>query len=158
MADSPVITDYLALEPLLLAKLEELLPEGWTAHYLTDLGDPRERETKAPAIFAGYAGDGSLANAGEGALNRLYQEYWTVIAVRTASQDAAARDLRSKAGPIFASLLHNDGLAGWTPDRATWAALQYQPGQRPRYYIGYAEYPMIWRTRLTTMATHHRNR
>ena len=158
MTESVIVSDYLALEPLLFAAVEDLVPEGWTVQYLTDLGDPRERETRAPAVFVGYGGDGSLSNAAGGATNRVYQDFWTVIAVRTARQTDAARDLRTKAGTIMSRLLHGDGLAGWTPDRATWTGLQIQPGQRPRYYVGYAEYPMLWRTRLTTRATHHRNR
>lgn len=159
MADTPLNDDYLALEPLLNDAVSAILPAGWYTHYLADLREPRERQGLAPAVFIGYGGDGVLDEGGEGSLNRLYQEYWTVIAVRTAVKEDAARELRSQAGAIYALLLNSaGGIAGWTPDRKVWAPLTYQPGQRPKYYIGYAEYPLLWRTRVSTRTTHNRNR
>jgi hypothetical protein len=159
MAASPLADDYLAYEPELEAKLRDLLPDGWAVHYLTELGDPRERQQLAPAVFFGYTGDGAEQVAGEGSFNRLNQEFHTVIAVHTAAQIEAARALRAQVGALMALLLNSaDGLAGWTPDCHTWTGLEYQPGSRPRYYIGYAEFPLRWLTRISVKTTHHRNR
>lgn len=159
MAESPLLSDYLALEPLLLAQLKKILPEGWGAGYLFDLTDVRERQARAPAVFVGFAGDGVESSAGDGSTNRVFQEFWVIVAATTARQTEAARDLRAKVGKILARLLNSaDGLAGWTPERKTWQPLEYRPGNTARYTAGYVEYPTLWRTRLTVKTTHHRNR
>lgn len=141
--------DYLALEPLIKTRLDGLV-SGVGIHSLATLGDERSRVQLAPGIFVGYAGD-RRGDDVRGALQTWHQGWWTVIAVRSAKGGNTGQALRTEAGPLLGAVMQQ--LGGWTPDRKTYQPLARVAAAAPRYYIGYAEFPLRWETRITIRST-----
>lgn len=140
-----IMDDYLALETPLKAQLLTL-EAGIHVESLADLGDVKSRMQLAPATFVGFAGDRRVEDVPD-TLQQWVQQWWTVVAVRKAGGGVTGAALREVAGPRMAKVIN--GLGGWTPDRKQWRPLSRVAAGQPSYYIGYAEFPLLWETRIT---------
>jgi len=137
--------DYLGLEEPLQAKLQTLA-SGLQVRPLADLGDVKSRMQLAPAVFVGFAGDRRAEDVPE-TIQQWVQQWWTVIAVRAAGGGHTGQKLRAAAGPALTEVIN--ALGGWTPDRKQWRPLSRVAAGQPSYYIGYAEFPLLWETRIS---------
>lgn len=137
--------DYFALEEPLKARVTAI-SGGLQAHSLADLGDVKSRMQLADAVFVGFAGDRRAEDVPD-TLQQWIQQWWTVIAVRTAGGGNTGSKLRAAAGPVMMSVIN--GLGGWTPEPKQFRKLTRVTPGSPSFYIGYAEFPLLWETRLT---------
>jgi len=136
--------DYLGLESHLKARLTALA-DSVPVHSLASLGDVKSRLHLAPAVFVGFAGDERSQDVAD-TLQQWTQRWWTVIAVKYAG-GRSAEALRNRAGPLLMNVINQ--LGGWTPDRSQWQPLRRSAASQPQYFIGYAEFPLQWETRVT---------
>jgi hypothetical protein len=169
----PTQTDW-ALESFLGERLRDLAADteeqqavarlDWpvtTIAPLDELGLPEERQAMARplALYFGLAGESREASIGEGSAQRWAEDWWVVIGASHPAPKlgAAVNLLRDLAGPLRRRL--RIGLGSWTPDRRYWTPLERVPAQAaPVYLIGYAEFPLRFRTLVRESAPHFRNR
>lgn len=145
--------DYLAFEGPLKARIEALVAQGVRVRSIAELGEWQSRAQLAPAVFVGYSRD--LLDSSAGGANQAWlQEWWAVIAVRNVADTTTGEALRRTAGPLLADVMQ--GLGGWTPDDSLFRALQRQNSPQTRYYVGYAEFPTLWQTRIVIRGSHRR--
>lgn len=142
---------------------QALAPLAWPVSVIQpidELGLPEERQALARplAIYYGLAGELREATAGEGSAQRWAEDWWVVIGASHAAQKGAAVNLlRDLVGPLRRRL--RLGLGSWTPNRRYWTPLErVAPQANPVYLIGYAEYPLRFRTRIHEQSQHTRNR
>lgn len=120
-----VAENWLALEPLLVARLKAEVPELRAVYLAADIAaldvqqDPRDAAT--PAAHVMYLGDqvgaGSAASAGSGEVQMVDQVWCVALVVRNAR---GAEAVRADMGPLLSRVIKS--LAGWAPDL---------PGMRP---------------------------
>lgn len=145
--------DYLALEPLLKARIQAVVPQGTRVVSIAELGDWKSRAQLAPAVFVGYARDRLDSEAG-GSNQAWLQEWWTVVGVRNARNMPGGDALRQQAGPLLATLMQ--ALGGWSEDTTVYRKLRRQNPPQVQYYPGYAEFPQVWQTRVMVRGTQQR--
>lgn len=132
---------FLALEPALVARLRERLPES--VHVLTgaDLADVAEGSQPTPAVHVVYQG----YSADPGPMLTITQTWLTVIAVRQVASVRSGSGARADAGVIADSVLaalHRYRAPGYRP-------LQLTTAPRPGYRGGHLYLPLAWTTAYT---------
>lgn len=126
---------------------------------LDELGDPQDRMPLANplALYFGFGDELEESSAGEGAAQRWSQDWWVVVAARHVGKSTDVNLLRDLAGPLRTRV--RLALSGWTPDRTLWGPLVRQsPRVAPVYLVGYAEFPMRFRTTVRYASVPNRNR
>ncbi|ACL71489.1 conserved hypothetical protein [Thioalkalivibrio sulfidiphilus HL-EbGr7] len=137
---------FLALEPLIEARLKAHLPAG--VHVLTaaDLAGVEERAQVTPAVHLIYRGYRPTQDQGQGKIQEIEQIWWTVVAVRSARDIKGGSGTREQAGPIIDAVL--EALMGWRPIEG-YLPLKLAPSAAPAYRAGFAYHPLGWTTRTT---------
>ena len=126
---------------------------------IDDLGDFQDRQQLAAplALYFGLAAEGLAASTGQGSAQIWTQDWWVVVAARHAGRSEQQSLLRDLAGPLRTRV--RLGLSSWTPERAAWTPLEMvSPGAEPVYLVGYAEFPLRFRTRVRFESLQLRNR
>lgn len=108
--------DLLALEPLLIERLEAYLetswPEGVTVRPLRTVADIATRPVPTPALLVSYAGGEVLESRHDAQAARV-AERWLITAVVRNVANASDSDAAAQAGPLAGAAL--DALMGWQP-------------------------------------------
>lgn len=124
-----------------------------------ELGLPADRMSLATplALWYGLGDEVVLGGTGEGSAQRWAQDWWVIVAARHVGRPGAVSLVRDLAGPLRTRV--RLALSGWTPDRRVWSPLErVAPGSPPVYLVGYAEFPMRFRTRVSYQSVPARNR
>ncbi len=139
---SPIATDYLALEPLLIARLQAVTS---LRHVLPapDLAAVTEAEQFTPAVHVLWWGErvpqGGNARVG---IQQIVGHTWlAVVAVRNASAMRTGAGVRAEAGLLLAEV--NAALQGWRPG-AGWDPLAKVSAPRPLYRGAFAYFPLAF--------------
>lgn len=103
-------TDYLAAEPLLVARLESELDASVAVKTAEELAGLDELSQKTEAVYVIYDGDSPGGNAGDGSRAVMKQRWMTVVAVRNRNT-LDGEKARRKAGELMAAV--NTALAGY---------------------------------------------
>jgi len=136
--------DFLALEPLLVARLRAALPASVAVLTAADLGAVAEGTQPTPAVHVLYRGY-APARAGEtAAMWEALDQYWlTVVAVRNASSVVTGDAARADAGPLMAAVIA--ALGGYVPDLYGFKSLRLAEAPEAGYRAGFGYFPLGWR-------------
>lgn len=141
----------LALEPLLVARLRDQVPQvGGAVLSAADLATVQEQAQPAPAVHVLYEGFRVIETQLDGARMRVEERWSTWVVVRNVAQLDQAGAQRADAAPIVAAVV--TALSGWKPpgDAPRFIrALRLEPGGRAMYSQGFAYFPLLWSTELT---------
>lgn len=144
-----IADDFMALEPLLVARLELALASD-SVYVLTapDLAYVAEEGQLAPAVHVVYGGHRMVQQQVSGRAVIIEQDWYTVVTVRNV-QDHHGADARGDAGPLLSTVFA--ALAGWTP-AGSMDSLQAAASPMPGYTDGYGYFPLAWTYRALIRA------
>lgn len=131
------MTHFLALEPAIVARLEEAMPEGVQVLTAVDM-----QSTIAPSVQVIY--DGYAVGQRTGAVVALRQQWLTVVTVRNTKTVRAGVGMRDEAGPLIDQVIeamHRLRVEGYMP-------LTLENAPPPLYAGGFAYFPLAWSTTL----------
>lgn len=124
------LTNYLAAEPLIIARLKDKVPEFAHVGDWSEYSTLEEGAIQTPAAFVMYGGDRVNEAGGKGNVQRADQIWGVVIVVRNVAQRRAGTAIREEAGPLMAQTLA--ALMGWQP-APQFRELERLPAPRPEY-------------------------
>lgn len=136
---------YLALSPLLHARLESLAAGSFKVLTSASLEEAERLSQKAPAVAALFAGAVPVSQTGEQSATAdpvvRWESRWDVAAiVRTAKQhDQHASDMHTAAESILATVIPS--LVGWAPG-AGFGRLNVQAARSPIIRRAVAIFPV----------------
>lgn len=144
-----MVTDYLFLEDLLVARVRETVVGLKAVFMASDLAALTGQAQITPAAHVIYVGDEiDTRSSGQGTMGKLQavtQLWAVVIAVYHADPANTGFGVRRQAGPLIAQLLR--GLSGWTPKDTVKQLTRAQP-VNARYVNGYGYYPYVFRAQF----------
>ncbi len=145
-----MLADYLAAEPLIVARLRAQVAGVPDANVLTaaDLAGVEARAQHTPALHLIYDGDEPLGEPGQsetGDTQITWQRWLLVVAVRSARDTTGGSGARAVAGPLLVATIQ--ALAGWRPS-ADHSPLVRAGAPRPVFDAGFAYYPQLYRTAI----------
>lgn len=148
-----MISDYLAAEPLLIARLRAAVAGFRAVLGAADLDGVAEGAQTVPAAHVIYDGDalpgGDASRGGAGAAQMVAQRWLVVVAVRNVRQAATGDGARGEAGPLISQTLA--ALSGWQPS-PSFRPLRRVAGPRPGYNAGFGYFPLLFEAQLVTGA------
>lgn len=130
---------FLDLEPLLIARLQEQLPDGVEVQPEADVaagGKSGGTKPRVQVIYDGY-------QAGTGPMIEISQRWLTVIVVRNVAQVSSGQAARKQAGPLASTVI--EALHRWRPPGYTLMTLTSSP-YAPGYEGGRIHLPLAWQT------------
>jgi len=146
-ATSPV--DFLALEPLLVARLREALPAPVHVLAARDLAGLTEGTQPTPAVHVLYRS--YRPGRATAAMWEELEQYWlTVIAVRNASTLGTAEALRADAGPLMGAVIA--ALGAWVPALPGCKSLHLDAAPEAGFRAGFGYFPIGWRVGMRVRA------
>ena len=98
------MNDYLEVEPLLVARLKEKIPD---AQILSSWGQPviKESHNLPPSVMVFLENDGPKENVAAGRNQKIEQTWLALVVVQ---------DAENEAGPLISKVLRT--LSGWVPE------------------------------------------
>jgi hypothetical protein len=143
-----MIDNFLFLEPLIVARLQEHLPSDVQVLTAPALADMAEAGRRLPAVFVVYDGY-QVAEDNPGFLT-VTQTWVTWAAVRNSANLREGAPAREDAG----SLLHQMrvALSRWKPEGAKPLRLSAAPN--PIYTDGHAYFPLAWTSAIALDHAH----
>lgn len=124
------LDNYLAAEPLIIARLKEQVPEFVHVGDWSEYSTLEEGAIATPAAFVMYGGDRLHDAGGKGAVQRIDQMWGVVVVVRNVAQRRAGTAIREEAGPLMMKTVN--ALMGWKP-APQFRELERMPAPRPEY-------------------------
>ena len=138
---------WLALEPLLVARLVERLDEVVpAANILTapEIAAVTEQQQVSPAVYVIYRGSRVNQVVPDGTICEIEQAWGTVVAVRNVKEIRTGAAARADAGLILDQVFA--ALAGWRPEG--FRALRPIDPPASGYTKGFQYHPLEWTTRV----------
>ena len=143
-----MIGDFLALGPLIKARLREQLPPAVFVLDAQDLAGVIESQQPSQAVHVLYGGyTPRQANA---AWEDVEQTWHTIIAVRNVAGLPGVAPGNLDAGPLM--MLTVAALRPWVPPLDGAGTLHLAPPLRPAFKAGFSYYPLAWKTTLRVPA------
>ncbi len=134
------MSDYLALEGLIIDRLKTEMPELRQVSGWSDYTSIEEIKLPTPCAYVIYQGDVIQGDAGQGAAQRIEQQWGVVIVVRNVAQRSGV-GIREEAGPLMARVLAL--LMGWKPI-PTDRPLRRMPSPPPEYSDRVGYFPLLF--------------
>lgn len=132
-------------EQKIIERLRATMPETTTVEPLRELERVPELRQRAPAVFVIYDGftvGESLAN---GAVQRITQEWFVVVAAKSARGNGSEAAARDQAAAMCAQVL--EALLGFHLGGGSYLRLSDAPG--PEYDGGYCHVPLAFSNSAT---------
>jgi len=144
-----MLDNYLSVEPLIKARLQEAARELPKVLAADDLEGVKEASQMTPAIhllnLPDYIPQGKGDSAIRGKSQIVHQRWLTVIVVKNV-RDAAA--LRQAAGPLISGVIK--ALQGWKPSKEHGEMYRKDAPYRQTYRNGFGYFPLLFTTRIIT--------
>lgn len=132
----------MALEPLLVDRLRQALPDSVHVLATRELADLVEGTQPTPAVHVLYRGYRPVREKTAG-----YEEieliWWTVVAVRNAATVTTGESARIEAGPIMGAVVRT--LGPWVPELPGYGSLCLDAAPLSGYRAGFGYFPIGWR-------------
>lgn len=145
------LSDYLAPERAIVARLDARLPSGWRVLTAPDLTGVEERSQPMPAAQVIYAGDQSVESLGQGGLVHINQLWLVVLCVRNVSDIRSGEGVRSDVGVVIPVVYR--ALAGWRPAPHWGRMMAVTSPFRATYREGRAYFPIAFETKAQVIDT-----
>ncbi len=136
---------FLRAEPLIVARVKEVLPSSATIATAPDLAGVTEGSQPAQAVYVVYGGHRVNQTDADGLIVELEQKWHTVVAVRNVRDIKSGEANRSDAGKLLQTLF--EGLTGYKLAKDM-RRLNPMHAPLPGYRKGYGYYPLTWSLRL----------
>ena len=109
------ITDYFAVEPLIVAHITESMPDLIEVNTPFNIDDMLDQSNNDKTVSVIYYGDRMGESSGKGKMTSQYQQWLVVLTVRDAhAQGGTTNSIREYANPFILQLL--DAMQGFNPD------------------------------------------
>lgn len=141
--------DFLALEPLIVARLRAALPAHVHVLAARDLAGLTEGTQPTPAVHVLYRGY-RPGRATAAMWEELDQIWLTVVAVRNASTLGTAEALRADAGPLMGAVI--GALGAWVPELPGCKSLHLDAAPEAGFRAGFGYFPIGWRVGMRVRA------
>lgn len=141
--------DYFALEPVIVERIKECLPEAKDAVYTPfSVDEMLELANDDIAVHVIYVGDRVGESAGSGKANAVYQQWLVVLSINDPeSQLEQTSSLRAIAAPLIVRLLK--GLQGFNPNVTPYRALQRaSAGVSVGHASSYGYFPFLFESQM----------
>jgi hypothetical protein len=138
---SAPLLDFLALGPLVQAKLRETLPPQVFVLDSKDLASITEQQQPAPAVHVLFGG--FMPRAGNAAWEELEQRWITVIVVRNVASLPGAASSELDAGPLMMATIN--ALRPWAVPLDGFGTLHLDTPMKPAFKSGFGYYPIAWK-------------
>ncbi len=140
--------DYFALEPAIVARLTDQLPELEVVYTPFSVDNMLELTNAAIAAHVIYAGDRVGESVGNGRANAVYQRWLVVLAIRDDSaQLEQTQSIRAIAAPLIIKLLR--ALQGFNPQISGYRALQRtDDGVGVGHAPGFGYFPYLFESQM----------
>lgn len=134
--------NYLALEPLLVKRLEalDIFTDVLSSEQLSKV---TEENQSTPAAHVVYLGDAVSETAQGGVYSKIKQRWMIVVAV----QSFDGSDTLTEAGELMGSVF--ESLQGWKPATEFTPLHRENAGTAPLYRNGYGYFPLLFTSNLT---------
>jgi hypothetical protein len=146
-----MITNYLAAESLIIARLKAQVPTFRAVYGAADLAGVEERAQVTPAAHVIYDGDavpgGEVNRAGAGAAQVVAQHWLVVVAVRNVRDTQGGQYTREEAGPLVSQTI--TALSGWKPS-TDFRPLRRTSAPKPAFTNGFGYFPLMFEALLIT--------
>ena len=137
--------NLLALEPLLVARLQAALPASVMVLTVADLKSATDGTRPAPAVDVIYGG--YTVDEDKGGMLTLTLKWLTVAAVRNLVNVRDGAGARDEAGALIHAIVQ--ALHRWKPDLAGYGKLKLTIPPQPQYAAGTLHFPLAWTVTLT---------
>jgi hypothetical protein len=133
------VADYLFIGPLVEARLRQELGDQIDVRSVDELPQVVEGNLTRDTVFVVWMGERVVDEAGRGASTQIEQRWVVLVAIKSSSQQDAART--NKAGALLSQ--SHKAVCGWTPEGAG-RAFTRASGIAPRYLPGKGLYPLTF--------------
>lgn len=134
--------DFLALEPLLVARLREQMPAHVHVLARRELSEIVEPSQPTPAVHVLYRGY-RPSRARTGMYEELDLLWLTVVSVLNATDVTAGAGARADAGALLGAVVQS--LGPWVPPLAGYESMALDDAPMAGYRAGHAYFPLGWR-------------
>lgn len=132
--------DYLALEPLLIARLRAEVTGVKAVQGAADLASVSAKQQVTPAVYVIYLGDNVGPNAGAA---HVVSQTWAVVpTVYYADANGTGEGARRLAGPLIGQCIA--ALAGWTPRIDIKPLARVQSSTPAEYADNFGYFPLLF--------------
>lgn len=131
-------------EQVIIDRLRSKLPDI-TVEPLRELERVPELRQRAPAVFVIYDGYSIGETVGNGAIQKISQDWYVVVAAKSAKGNGKENSARDKAAELCESVL--EALLGFHLGGGRYLRLADAPG--PEYDGGYCHVPLAFRSAAT---------
>jgi hypothetical protein len=135
---------FASTEQVIIDRLREKLPDV-TVEPLRELERVPELRQKAPAVFVIYDGYGVGEFVANGSIQKITQDWYVVVAAKSAKGNGNESTARDKAGELCESVL--SALLGFHLGGGRYLRLADAPG--PIYDGGYCHVPLAFQSAAT---------
>lgn len=146
-----MLDNYLEAEGLIIARIKAEVSGLKAVLPAADLAGVAENAQPSPAVHVIYAGDqvpgSDNQRSTSGALQKVTQQWYAVVAVRNARTQTSGAAARETAGPIITQVLA--ALAGWQPADA-FKPLKRVNAPPPKTIGTFAYFPLLFTTEVYT--------
>ena len=144
-----MIADYLALEGLIIARIETAVSADLGLRRIAGAADLDGAKTEGqvtPAVYVLYGGERVPAErTHQGAVQVIEQRWLAVLALKNRRDTRTGEAWRREAGPMLTRL--NACLQGWRPDRDHGPLIKAAaPG--PGFEAGFGYFPLAYHSRI----------
>lgn len=144
-----MIADYLALEGLIIARIEAAAGVALGLRRLcgaADLDGVKAEGQVTPAVYVLYAGERVPAErTQQGAVQIIEQRWLAVLALKNRRDTRTGEAWRREAGPMLTRL--NTALQGWRPSRE-YGPLIKAAAPGPGFEAGFGYFPLAYHSRI----------
>lgn len=140
MANSELTKNYLFVQPLMAARLEEVLPHV-PVRSIDSLATATDNDVRDTLIYVLYEGERFTDEAGNGLRNMVRQRYSVMLAIEHKRQNDEAEG-NTNAGPLLSKI--HAALSGYTHESLNTRTFKRANGRAPIYTPGVALYPLTF--------------
>jgi hypothetical protein len=145
MANPFLAENYLFMQGLICARLNELLP-ALVVRNVDSMNNVLETELRDTVAFVLWEGDRLRDQARAGASTKITQKFTVMLAVANARQNDEAA-INSDAGPLLSKV--HAAISGWAPEQALGNSFKRTNGRAPVYSPNAGLYPLTFEIDLT---------
>lgn len=147
------MTDFLAAEPLIIARLKEITSVvGLKVASTASIVGTLDITAQCPALFV-HPGASEISAEIQRGLAQAEEEEWEVVAAVKLIPDPTnlSKTYQNQAGALLG--LVSDKLVGWSPSPELFGAMRYAGRDKPDAQPGYAEFALRFKVRRLIEAT-----
>ena len=126
--------DYLTVESLIIARLQQRLGNGVRVLTAQDLAGVQELSQFHPAVHLLLTGDNPTEAVARGRNQKIEQQWTVIVVTKSVKEMKTGAGARSIAGPLIADVMR--ALSGWSPGERFIPLMRTRTPYRPQHSPG----------------------